>query len=93
MKEDCIAFDVQSDLGERCNSFSERGRYDNEWALNQIISFLQSRKDGFKREKLQQRLLRIFVKAIKLFCEMSDVHIQWKKITRGLPHARAASQR
>jgi hypothetical protein len=59
MKEDRIAFDVQSDLGERCNSFSERGRYDNEWALNQIISFLQSRKDGFKREKLQQRLLRI----------------------------------
>jgi hypothetical protein len=31
------------------------------------------------------------VKAIKLFCEMSDVPIPWKKITRGLPRARAAA--
>ncbi|MGA6991650.1 MAG: hypothetical protein WBX81_14635 [Nitrososphaeraceae archaeon] len=32
--------------------------------------------------------LRNFVKAIKLFCEMSDIQITWKKISRGLPKVR-----
>jgi hypothetical protein len=32
-----------------------------------------------------------FVKAIKLFCEMSDIQIPWKKITRGLPRMREAA--
>lgn len=30
-----------------------------------------------------------FVKALKLFCEMSDVPVSWKKITRGLPKIRS----
>jgi hypothetical protein len=29
-----------------------------------------------------------FVKAIKLFCEMNNMSIPWKKITRGLPKGR-----
>ena len=29
-----------------------------------------------------------YVKAIKLFCEMADIPIPWKKLTRGLPRAR-----
>lgn len=31
------------------------------------------------------------MKAIKLFCEMSDIQIPWKKITRGLPRIREAA--
>ena len=29
--------------------------------------------------------MRNYVKSIKLFCEMADIPISWKKITRGLP--------
>ncbi|MDP9197338.1 MAG: hypothetical protein M3O24_02095 [Thermoproteota archaeon] len=88
---DYIGFDVQSDLGERCNSFAGRGIIDGEWALNQIISFLQFQKGRVQRGEIAAATLKNFVKAIKLFCEMSDVHIPWKKITRGLPRARAAA--
>jgi integrase len=88
---DYIGFDVQSDLGKRCNSFAERGRIDREWALNQIISFLQFQKGRVQGGEIAAATLKNFVKAIKLFCEMSDVHIPWKKITRGLPRARAAA--
>ena len=28
------------------------------------------------------------MKAIKLFCEMSDIPVSWKKISRGLPKTR-----
>ena len=36
-------------------------------------------------------LLLNFVKSIKLFCEVSDISIPWKKIARGLPQARQAA--
>ena len=41
---DYMGFDIQSHLKERCNSFAGRGLIDTEWALNQIISFLQFKK-------------------------------------------------
>ena len=32
--------------------------------------------------------MRNYLKSIKLFCEMADIPITWKKITRGLPKGR-----
>src|SRR6476659_620280 len=87
---DYIGFDLPSHLEERCNSFAGRGLIDTQWALNQIITFLQFQKGRVQKGEITAATLRNFVKAIKLFCEMSDLHIPWKKITRGLPRARAA---
>ena len=72
-------------IEERCNTFAERGIQDNTWALNCIIKFLQFQKERVERKEITAATLRNFVKAIKLFCEMSDIQIQWKKITRGFP--------
>lgn len=33
--------------------------------------------------------IRNYVKSMKLFCEMADIQISWKKITRGLPRAKS----
>lgn len=41
-----------------------------------------------EREEITGATLRNFVKAIKLFGEMSDIPIAWKKISRGLPRTR-----
>lgn len=42
---DFIGFDLQTDLEERCNSFVRRGIAEGEWAISQIISFLQFEKE------------------------------------------------
>ena len=42
---DYVGFEVESDLGQRCNSFALRAIIDAECALNQIISFLQFQKN------------------------------------------------
>jgi site-specific recombinase XerC len=49
---------------------------------------LQFQKGRVQKEEITGTTLRNFIKAIKLFCEMADISIQWKKITRGLPKMR-----
>lgn len=75
-------------IEERCNIFAVKGKENNNWAFNSILKFLQFQKDRVENEQITGATLRNFVKAIKLFCEMSDIPIQWKKITRGLPKTR-----
>ena len=82
--------DLKSDqiIQERCNYFANKGMNDPSWAFNCIVRFLQSQKERVENEEITGATLRNFIKAIKLFCEMSDIPIPWKKITRGLPKIR-----
>jgi len=88
---DFIGFMVGSVIEERCNSFSEECKSHNEWALTGIIKFLQYEKERVQREEITAATLINFVKSIKLFCEMCDISIPWKKITRGLPRPRGVA--
>jgi hypothetical protein len=40
------------------------------------------------RKEITGATVRNYIKSIKLFCEMADIPIPWKKITRGLPTGR-----
>jgi hypothetical protein len=75
-------------LEEQCNLFASKGLEDPKWAFHNIIKFLQYQKERVEKEEITGATLRNFVKTIKLFCEMSDIPISWKKITRGLPKTR-----
>lgn len=88
---DYIAFLPGEMIEKRCNSFAENGKSDLNWALNKIITFLQFQKDRSEVGEIAPATLGNFVKALKLFCEMSDIQIPWKKITRGLPKIREAA--
>ena len=63
----------------------QKGLRNPNWAFNCIVNFLQFQKERVEKAEITGATLRNFVKAIKLFCEMSDIPITWKKITRGLP--------
>jgi len=75
-------------LENQCNLFAVKGVEDPKWAFNNIIKFLQYQKERVEKEEITGATLRNFVKTIKLFCEMTDIPIQWKKITKGLPKTR-----
>lgn len=49
---------------------------------------MQFQKERVEREEITAATLYNFVKAIKLFCDMSDIPISWRRITRGLPKVR-----
>jgi len=75
-------------LEEQCNLFAGKGLEDHKWAFNNIIKFLQFQKERVEKSEITGGTLRNFVKTIKLFCEMSEIPVHWKKITRGLPKSR-----
>ena len=75
-------------IEDRCNYFAEKARGNDVWASNQVITFLQYQKQRVEKNEITAATLSNFVKSIKLFCEMCDIHIHWKKITRGLPRPR-----
>ena len=75
-------------LEEQCNLFATKGLEDQKWAFTNIIRFLQYQKERVETAEITGGTLRNFVKTIKLFCEMSEIPIHWKKITRGLPKSR-----
>jgi integrase len=75
-------------LEEKCNQFAAAGARNPNWAFHSILRFLQFQRGRVEREEITGATLRNYVKAIKLFCDMTDVPIAWKKVTRGLPKSR-----
>jgi integrase len=50
------------------------------------MQFLLARANN---KEITGSTIRNYVKSMKLFCEMADIQISWKKITRGLPRAKS----
>lgn len=75
-------------MKEKCIFFTEKAKSDSTWAFFKIVEFLQFEKGRVERKEITAGTIRNYVKAIKLFCEMSEIDIPWKRITRGLPRAK-----
>ena len=71
-----------------CKIFTDKAKSQNGWLVNVIIQFLQYQKDRVNRKEITGSTLRNYVKVLKLFCEMNDLLVPWKKLTRGLPKAK-----
>jgi hypothetical protein len=82
---DFINFCEGESMDERCNRFAYRGRNDYSWIFGNILRFLHSQKERVERKEIIASTLGNYVKTIKMFCDVTDITIQWKKITRGLP--------
>jgi hypothetical protein len=72
-------------LQERAKAFAKIGKEHDNWALDNILRFVHYQKDRVEKKEITAATVRNYVKSIKLFCEMADMPIQWKKLTRGLP--------
>jgi integrase len=75
-------------MEERCNLFCEQAKQDNSWVSRGVISYLQKQKVRVENKEIKAGTLKNHYQAIKLFCEMNDIVISWKKISKGLPKVR-----
>ena len=56
-----------------------------------LLRFLDFHKERVRRKELAAGTVKNYYTAVKLFCEMNDVSLNWKKISRGLPRVKKSS--
>lgn len=78
----------EDQLEARCRLFANKGKDDQAWVFSCIVRYLQSLKERFDRKEITAGTIKNRYQAIKLFCEMSDISVPWKKISRALPKVR-----
>jgi integrase len=85
---DFLGLNTQGTIDKRYNLFAEMGKANPSWVFSGVIQFLQFQKERVEKGEVSGATLKNFVKPIKLFCEMSDIPVPWKKIARGLQKIR-----
>jgi hypothetical protein len=75
-------------IKEKSIIFTEKSKHESAWASGFVIKFLQMNKERMARNEITAATILNYVKSVKLFCEMNDILLPWKRITRGLPKGR-----
>ncbi|KAA2279070.1 hypothetical protein [Candidatus Nitrosocosmicus sp. SS] len=61
------------------------------WLQETIINFMILQKDRVSRGEIEASTISNYYKPLKLFCDMNDILLNWKLISRGIPRGRHAS--
>ena len=59
-----------------------------QWIFSSVLKYMQFQLERVHKREITGSTLNNYLKSIKLFCEMADISISWKKISRGLPRGR-----
>lgn len=82
--------ELQGNIKEKCNKFFLISK-NKELVESHLIRFINSQKERIQNKEISEATLGNYVKAIKLFCSMNDIMINWKKISRGMPAVKSYS--
>jgi integrase len=78
-------------LSEQAVEFLKRSKADINSMQDNVIRFLDFHKERVRRKELAAGTVKNYYRAFKLFCEMNDLSLNWKKISRGLPRVKKSS--
>lgn len=82
---------LKGTLEEKAKQFVEKGKSDTSWALVSIMKFMSYQKERAERKEIVNGTVLNYYKPVKLFCELNEINLNWKKISRGLPRGRKYS--
>ena len=81
--------EILGDLETQSKLFiAKANKKGNNWVSANLMKFLLFHKERVERGEITYGTVRNYYKPIKLFLEMNDIELSWKKITRGLPKGR-----
>ena len=81
--------ELDGDLAEQAKQFiSNAKKNGNSWVTANVMKFLSFHKERVEHGEITEGTLCNYYKPLKLFLEMNDIELSWRKITRGLPRGR-----
>ena len=82
---------IPGNLDEQAKEFVLRAKKNSSWVQDSFMRFVIYQIERAKRGEIQESTISNYYKATKLFCEMNELPINWKKISRGIPKGRKAA--
>ncbi|HEU5120437.1 MAG TPA: hypothetical protein VFT71_05575 [Candidatus Nitrosocosmicus sp.] len=79
-------------IEEKANQFYEFINQDPKTFQNTLLNYIIFHNDRAKKGQISQSTIPNYYKPIKLFCDMNDIIINWRLVTRGIPKGRHASE-
>jgi len=76
----------------QCNQLVKFAKEDPDLLQSNLMRYCNFQKERIGKWESSEGTMRNYIKAIRLFYEMNEIHIFWKKITKGLPRAMHASE-
>jgi hypothetical protein len=84
--------ELKGTIPEKCTNLYGIANSDPKLFQSNIIRFISLQKERIMANDISEGTLCNYVKALKLFCNMNDIIINWKKIGKGLPSEKHNSE-
>ncbi len=62
------------------------------WLTNNLVEFAQYQKQRAQKGEISESTIPNYFKAIKLFCVMNDIIVNWQKLNKGIPRGNSAAE-
>lgn len=82
----------QGKFEDKVKIFYQNAVTDSKWLSCKLVEFIQYQKERVQRNEIVESTISNYFKAIKLFCVMNDISINWQKLNKGLPTGRKAAE-
>lgn len=76
---------LKGSIPQQAEQFYLIARQDNQWCEQNLMEFIEFEKERAKKGEISECTIPNYYRATKLFCEMNDIILNWRKIARGLP--------
>ena len=78
-------------IDEKCQQLYKLAKENSSMLQSHLIKYCVFQNERIQNNEISEGTLRNFLKPIKLFFEMNDIVIPWKKIIKGLPSPKQAA--
>ena len=78
---------LEGNLQQQAEQFYLKAIGNHAWVEESLMAFIVYEKERSKKGEISDSTIPNYYRATKLFCEMNDITLNWKKIARGLPRA------
>ena len=83
---------LEGTFEEKALSFYNKAIENPQWLTNKLVEFAQYQKQRAQTGEISESTIPNYFKAIKLFCIMNDIIVNWQKLNKGIPRGKSAAE-